>query len=87
MAKIYNIEEGLNYLISELICINCKERFLDVRPMNVWLKDCTCPKCQEKGYLIDTGEFIPDKQYEKIINENPKLKIYRNLKYVYQKEG
>ena len=31
MGEVHKFEEGLDHIVSELICINCKYRFLDLR--------------------------------------------------------
>lgn len=84
--SLHYIEEGIDHIISELICINCKYRFLDLRPCLTWLKDLECPNCKETGYLIETGEVISDSTYEKACKENPRYKIYRKYEQVYQNE-
>jgi len=61
MNKIIKIE---NYLppvphkVSEVICINCMNRYIDVRPCITLLKELKCPKCNKAGYIIETGEAI-----------------------------
>ena len=57
-AEIINIEENLLYKVSEVICINCKHRWIAVRPEKALLKDLECPECQTKGFVIETGEII-----------------------------
>ena len=57
-AEIINIEENLLHKVSEVICINCKHRWIAVRPEKTLLKDLECPKCQTKGFVIETGEVI-----------------------------
>ena len=84
--NIYRFEEGLDHIVSELICINCRHRFLDLRPLTVWLKDLECPQCKEIGYLIETGEVVSAGAYERVCKENPRYKIYRKYEQIYQKE-
>lgn len=57
-AKIINIEENLPHKVSEVICINCKRRWIAVRLQKTLLKDLECPKCQTKGFVIETGEVM-----------------------------
>lgn len=57
-AEIINIEENLLHKVSEVICINCKHRWIAVRPEKTLLKDLECPKCQTQGFVIETGEVI-----------------------------
>ena len=48
------------HIVQEVICINCNKRFINVRPTAVWLKECECPKCNQAGFLIATGQDLPD---------------------------
>ena len=59
MGKIMPFEKNMEHIVSELICIKCMERWIDVRPSNVWLKDVECPNCG-KGYVIMTGQELND---------------------------
>ena len=58
MGKILDIDGNIPHKVSEVICINCKNRFIDTRPAQVLLKDLTCPYCRQVGYIIETGEEI-----------------------------
>lgn len=58
MAKEINIEENIPHKVSEVICINCKYRWIAVRPVGTLLKDLECPRCGLQGYVIETGEVI-----------------------------
>lgn len=53
-----NIEENMPHKVSEVICIDCKYRWLAVRPTITLLKDLECPKCHRQGFVIETGEVI-----------------------------
>lgn len=53
-----SIEENLPHKVSEVICINCKCRWIAIRPTNTLLKDLECPQCMQQGYAIETGEII-----------------------------
>ena len=55
-SKIVNINENIPHKVSEVICINCKYRWIAVRPTDTLLKDLECPKCKQQGYIIETGE-------------------------------
>lgn len=50
--------------VSEVICINCKHRWLAVRPCITQLKDLECPNCHEQGYVIETGEVLVDADFD-----------------------
>ena len=60
MAKTVNIEETVPHRLSEVICVNCKHRWLSVRPTQTMLKHLECPSCHKQGYVIETGEELPD---------------------------
>lgn len=53
-----SFEENIPHKVSEVICINCKYRWIAVRPTNTLLKDLECPQCGLQGYVIETGETI-----------------------------
>ena len=46
------------YTVAEMICLMCTKRFIDVRPEGLLLKDMVCPGCGQKGYIIETGEYM-----------------------------
>lgn len=56
--KLYNIEQNIPHKVSEVMCINCKKRFISTRPESVKLKELQCPKCLRQGFIIETGEEI-----------------------------
>lgn len=55
---VISIEEWMPHITEEVICVNCHNRWISVRPDFVWLKDLECPKCGEKGTVISTGQVI-----------------------------
>lgn len=55
---VTNIEEGIPHITSEVICVNCKYRWIAVRPVGTPLVKLECPHCEERGYVIETGENI-----------------------------
>jgi hypothetical protein len=57
-----SIEENMPHKVSEVICINCRYRWLAVRPTITLLKDLECPQCGKQGYVIETGEVINDNE-------------------------
>ncbi len=63
MAKFIDIEENLPHKVSEVICINCKHRWIAVRPCVCKLKELQCPQCHKQGYVIETGEEINNEDY------------------------
>ena len=60
-----SIDENLPHKVSEVIeviCINCKYRWIAVRPTDTLLKDLECPQCGQQGYVIETGEIINENE-------------------------
>ena len=62
--KIINFEDRLPHDVAEVICINCKKRWVAVYPSDVLLKELQCPKCKQFGYVIMTGQQISEKDLE-----------------------
>ena len=58
MGKLIDLDEHRPHLVSEVICLKCLRRWIDVRPEDVPLKLLQCPYCRERGYVIETGERI-----------------------------
>ena len=58
-----DINENTPHKVSEVICINCKYRWISVRPTTATLILLECPICREQGYVIETGETI-NEDYE-----------------------
>jgi hypothetical protein len=57
-AEVINIEENLPHKVSEVICINCKYRWIALRPSKCKLKNLECTECHQQGFVIETGEII-----------------------------
>ena len=57
-------EFPISHTISELICVHCKTRWIAARPESVLLKNIQCPKCNKKGYSIETGQVINEGEKE-----------------------
>ncbi len=49
-------EEFEEWVVSEVICVKCLERWIAVRPSDVLLKKLQCPRCSYIGAAIETGE-------------------------------
>ena len=60
MAKEINIDEYKPHRVSEVICINCKYRWIAVRLVKSKLKDLECAGCHKQGYVIETGQIFED---------------------------
>ena len=57
--KIVSNEECLPHEVSEVICLKCLHRWIAVYPSQTLLKELECP-CGEIGYVIKTGQTIPE---------------------------
>lgn len=55
-------EFPIPHAVSELICVNCKKRWIAARPETVLLKEIECPKCKKQGYAIETGQKIKEEE-------------------------
>ena len=60
MIKVVNIEENMPHKVSEVICIECKHRWIAVRPTTTLLKNLECTRCGLQGYVIETGEIMEE---------------------------
>jgi len=58
MGRVIPIEKNLEHSVSELICIDCKHRWIGVYPKLTMLKDLVCPNCNVTGTVIDTGQEL-----------------------------
>ena len=54
-----SIEDNIEHEVSELICLKCLNRWIGVYPSETPLKQLEC-KCGEIGYVIKTGQTLPD---------------------------
>ncbi len=59
MNNISEIEENLVHEVSEVICLKCLHRWIDVYPQATALKELEC-KCGAVGYVIKTGQTFED---------------------------
>ena len=62
------IEDDIEHEVSELICLKCFNRWIGVYPSELPLKDIEC-KCGEVGYVIKTGQTLPDVPDENMEND------------------
>lgn len=62
-----NIEDFIPHICQEVICVKCLYRWIDVRPQGTLLKQIECPRCNEIGFVIATGEEAFD-EFGEIIN-------------------
>lgn len=54
----YDFSEDLPHIVSELICLKCLSRWIGVYPSAMLLKEITCEKCGEVGFIINTGQEL-----------------------------
>ena len=53
MSKVIPIEENMEHVVSEVICLKCLHRWISVRPRTCLLKEIHCD-CGNVGYVIET---------------------------------
>lgn len=58
MSEVIDINANQPHKVSEVICVNCKHRWIAVRPLVTKLKEIECPNCNQQGSVIETGEII-----------------------------
>ena len=58
MSSIIDINENQPHKTSEVICVECGQRWIAVRPVGTLLKDLICSNCGYMGRVIETGEEL-----------------------------
>lgn len=58
--NVIDISANEPHKASEVICVKCGNRWIAVRPETTLLKHLHCPQCENKGFVIETGEEIDD---------------------------
>ena len=58
------IEDYIEHEVAELICLKCLNRWIGVYPSETPLNQLEC-KCGEVGYVIRTGQTLPDVDVER----------------------
>lgn len=71
MGKIISIDCMEPHLTGELICIRCGYRYIGTWNEKVWLKELYCPNCQERGFIIGTGQILEAKYSPDCNKGNP----------------
>jgi len=61
--KIINLNNYGDFTVSEVICVNCKSRWLSARHSEVYLRNIPCPKCGP-GFVIETGEMLEEEEVQ-----------------------
>lgn len=54
MGDVINIEANLPHVVREVICVECRKRWIACYPQDVRLKDLECPN-GHSGAVIATG--------------------------------
>ena len=62
--EIVDIEKNIPHTVCEVICVSCKFRYISCAPSKTLLKDYQCGGCKEVGYVITTGQPLPEGQDE-----------------------
>ena len=75
------IEDNIAHEVAELMCLKCLDRWIGVYPSELPLKDIEC-KCGEVGYVIKTGQTLPDVDVEKFEHDER----YQNMVRMWGKE-
>lgn len=75
------IEDNIEHEVSELICLKCLNRWMGVYPSELPLKDIEC-KCGEIGYVIKTGQILPDVDVKKFEQD----KCFQNMAKMWGKK-
>lgn len=57
--KVIHFEDYLPHEVSEVICLKCLHRWVAVYPETTLLKQLEYP-CGEVGYVIKTGQTVPE---------------------------
>ena len=60
MGEIVGIDALQPHVVRECLCARCGKRWIDVSPEGLWLKDMECPGCGEVGFVIGTGQELPE---------------------------
>lgn len=53
-------EEEKPHKVSTVVCLNCGQRWVSVRPLGTKLTDLECPQCHTQGAATETGEGLED---------------------------
>ena len=76
---IQNIEDNLEHEVAELICLKCFYRWIGVYPEACALKQIECRECGEIGYVIKTGQTLPEGLGEIDIDKMESDVRYQNM--------
>lgn len=57
-GKVVYMDDYIPHKVSKVVCLNCLEMWISVRPISAKLADLRCPKCGLMGYVIETGEEL-----------------------------
>lgn len=57
-SKISHLDDARGHKISEVVCLECRTRWVSVRPIETRLTALECPGCGGHECVIETGESI-----------------------------
>ena len=57
MTKITELPDNTPHSVSEVICVECKRRWIAIYPTETLLKDLECPN-SHIGFVIKTGQVL-----------------------------
>lgn len=60
MGNVVDTDKNEPHLTGELICIKCGYRALNTWNVKTWLAQLVCPNCQAQGFMIATGQIMPE---------------------------
>lgn len=58
--RVINLDEMRPHRVAETICVQCRKRVVSVWPDGTPLARLVCSGCGMSGFVILTGEPIPD---------------------------
>lgn len=67
---VISIDKHTSHEVSELMCIKCGKRWIGV--FNSLLKEIECPSCSVTGWIVKTGQTLPDVDEER--DNDPRYK-------------
>ena len=80
MSKIYDISQNQPHEVMEVMCVKCYSRWIATFPTGILLKDLQCPSCNNTGFVIATGQPLPDTEdcstCERCVNDKCMINLH-----------
>ena len=70
--NIIDTDRDEPHLTGQLICIKCGYRYIGTWNVKNAMKDLYCPVCNEKGYIIGTGQILEYGDLSDYNQDNPR---------------